>query len=350
MRIYRLYGAMDIRREDAPTPVPAPDEVLIRTAYVGICGSDMPRILKGNDVPFFPSTIGHEFSAIVTQVGSDVRGLQPGDRVVVAPRLVCGSCIHCKNGNAGQCIDGRFLGLGVPDVGGFAEYNALPQKNLIKLPPEMSLVEAAMIEPITVGLHALSLMHYTPERPVAVIGTGTIGMLAIQCMHAFGAQTIYAFDMDDRKLALAAQFGATYCYNTRDDNFFDRFMDDTEGYGAPQVLEAVGGEKTILLALEVGAVMADIAIIGDVLEAVTIPAFNFKRRISYRQLHLHGVYQSYTDGFPGIEFNRAVQLINKGKLNLKPLIYSVDSIDNFQRYFEKAKTPGAINGKMIFSF
>ncbi|NCB05823.1 MAG: galactitol-1-phosphate 5-dehydrogenase, partial [Clostridia bacterium] len=140
MRIYRLYGAMDIRREEAPAPVPAPDEVLIRTAYVGICGSDMPRILTGEGVPFFPSTIGHEFSAVVTEVGSKVRGLRPGDRVAAAPRLVCGSCVHCKSVNPGQCISGRFLGLGVPDVGGFAEYNALPEKNLVKLPPGMSLV------------------------------------------------------------------------------------------------------------------------------------------------------------------------------------------------------------------
>jgi L-iditol 2-dehydrogenase len=350
VKIYHLYGAMDLRLEEADTPVPGFGEVQIRTAYVGICGSDMPRIIRGEGIPFFPATLGHEFSAVVTEVGAGVTRLLPGDHVVVAPRLACGRCIHCRNGNAGQCTDGKFLGLSVPNIGGFAEYNVLPEKNLVKLPMEMALTHAAMVEPITVGLHALSLMKFDPEKPVAVIGAGTIGMLLIQSIHALGAKTIYVFDVDDSKLRQAAAFGASRCYNTRSEGFVARFMEDTDNYGAPQVLEAVGIQKTILLALEIASVMADVALIGDVLEPITIPAFDFKRRFAYHQLHLHGVYQSYTDGFPGKEFGRAIDLINRGRIDLQPMIHAVDRLSRLLSYMELAQTPGAIHGKLIFYF
>lgn len=350
MKIYRLYGAMDLRLEEAPIPLPKAGQVQIRTAYVGICGSDMPRILRGEGLPFSPVTLGHEFSAVVTQVGEGVQSLQVGDHVVVAPRLVCGSCIHCRNGNPGQCLEGRFLGLAVPDVGGFAEFNVLPEKNLIKLPKDLNLAHAAMIEPITVGLHALSLINFDPEKPVAVIGAGTIGMLLVQSVLALGAKTVYVFDVDRKKLDKAAAFGAAYCYNTRDPDFMEQFLKDTNGYGAPQVLEAVGIQSTILLALQIAAVMGDVALIGDVLEPITIPAFDFKRRFAYHQLHLHGVYQSYTGEFPGIEFERAVELIHQKKVQLEPMIYKVDHIERLLDHMKTAETHGAINGKLILGF
>lgn len=350
MEIYRLYGAMDLRLEEAPTPQPKAGQVQIRTAYVGVCGSDMPRILRGEGLPFFPATLGHEFSAVVTQIGDGVKNLQVGDHVAVAPRLVCGSCIHCKNGNAGQCLEGRFLGLAVPDVGGFAEFNVLPEENLIRLPKELDLAHAAMIEPITVGLHALSLINFDSQKPVAVIGAGTIGMLLVQSVLALGAKTVYVFDVDRTKLDKAAAFGASHCYNTRDMDFLERFMSDTNGYGAPQVLEAVGIQSTILLALQIASVMGDIALIGDVLEPITIPAFDFKRRLAYHQLHLHGVYQSYTGKFPGVEFDRAVQLIHQKKIQLDPMIFKVDRMDHLMEHMRAAEKQGSIQGKLILCF
>lgn len=350
MKIYRLYGAMDLRKEEAPIPDPGPGEVQIKTAYVGICGSDIPRIIKGEGPPFFPSTLGHEFSAVVTKTGPGVTGLKEGDHVVVAPRLACGECIHCKNGNTGQCVEGKFLGLAVPDIGGFAEYNVLPAKNMVKIPQDMDLAHAAMVEPITVGLHALSLMKFDPEKPVAVIGAGTVGMLLIQSVLAQGAKCVHVFDVDPGKLERAAGYGAHYCYNTAEEGAVERFMQNTDQYGVPQVLEVVGIQKTILLALEIASVMADVALIGDVLGPVTIPLFDFRRRLCYHQLHLHGVYQSYTDGFPGTEFPKAVDLIYNGKIDLDSMIHAKDTMEHLMEYMEQAKTPGTIGGKLLFRF
>lgn len=349
MDIYRLYGAMDIRKEKKERPMPQKGEALIRTAYVGMCGSDMPRVIKG-EVPFFPSTIGHEFSAVVEEVGEGVTSLKKGDKVAIAPLLVCGKCKNCIEGNPGQCINAKFLGLRVPDVGGLAEYNVLPEENLVKCPKDMDLKYAAMAEPVTVALHAMNLMHFTPEKPVAIIGAGTIGMLAVQCAHAFGAKTMYVFDVDDRRLMQAKKFGATHVYNTKSEGYLEKFMEDTDGFGSPQVIEAVGIQDTILLALEIGSVMCETAIIGEVREPVTIPAFNFYRRFSYRQQNLHGVYQSYTGKFPGKEFPMAIEMINNGQIQLDELIYCVDKMENLLARFEEAKTPGKVTGKMIFEF
>ncbi len=348
MDIYRLYGAMDVRKEAAEKPVAGKGEALVRTAYCGICGSDLPRIINGEIVNAqFPCTLGHEFSGIVEAVGEGCT-LEPGDHVSIAPLLVCGKCVNCKNGNPGQCISSSFLGLRVKDTGGFAEYNVLPEENLVKLPRDVSLIHAAMTEPVTVALHALSLMHFTPEKPLAVIGAGTIGMLVVQCARALGCKTLYVFDISEKRLELAKKLGASYTYNTGADGFLERFLADTDGYGSPQVAEAVGIESTILLALEVGSVMCETAIIGEVRRDVTIPAFNFYRRFSYRQQSLHGVYQSYTGMFPGVEFKRAAELMHGG-LELDPLIYCVDSFDNMMPYIEKASR-GEVTGKMIFSF
>lgn len=350
MKIYRLYGAMDLRLEQAPTPKPGPGEVQLRTAYVGICGSDMPRLLHGKGVPFFPATLGHEFSAVVTEVGPGVSNVRPGDHVVVAPRFACGRCIHCRSGNAGQCVEGRFLGLAVPDTGGFAEYNVLPAQNAVRIPAGMDMAQAAMVEPITVGLHALSLMRFDPEKPVALIGAGTIGMLLLQSIHARGAKQISVFDVDPAKLRQAAAFGAAHCYNTGEPDAAEQFLRDTDGYGAPQVLEAVGIQQTILLALQIASVMADVAMIGDVLEDITIPAFDYKRRFAYHQLHLHGVYQSYTNGFPGEEFDRAVRLIASGGIQLTPMIACVDELNTLPEHLCAAAAGHAPAGKMIFRF
>ena len=127
-------------------------------------------------------------------------------------------------------------------------------------------------------------------------------------------------------------------------------MEDTDGYGAPQVLEAVGIQSTILLALQIASVMGDIALIGDVLEPITIPAFDFKRRFAYHQLHLHGVYQSYTGEFPGIEFERAVNLIHQKKIQLEPMIYKVDRMEHLLDHMKAAEKHGSINGKLILGF
>lgn len=349
MNIYRLYGAMDLRKETKETPIPGPGEVQIRTAYVGVCGSDLPHLLRGEGVAKFPSTLGHEFSAVVTAVGEGITSLVPGDHVVVAPRLTCGKCVHCRNGNPGQCVEGRFFGLAVEDLGGFAEYNVLPERNLVKIPADMDMAQAAMVEPITVGLHALSLMKFDPEKPVAIVGLGTIGMLLLQSIFGLGAKTVYAFDIDPKKLEKAEKFGAK-CYNTGDPDCEEKFMADTDGYGAPQVLEVVGIQKTIMFSLHIASVMADVALIGDVWEPITFPVFEYRRLVGFHQLHLHGVYQSYTDGFPGKEFGRAIDLIGKNKYDLKNMIASLDSMDNVMKYMEEIKNGAPVSGKLLFRF
>lgn len=144
--------------------------------------------------------------------------------------------------------------------------------------------------------------------------------------------------------------GAARCYNTSDPDAAEQFLRDTDGYGAPQVLEAVGIQQTILLALQIASVWADVAMIGDVLEDITIPAFDYKRRFAYHQLHLHGVYQSYTNGFPGEEFDRGCPLDRVRRIQLTPMIACVDDLNTLTEHLRAAAAGHTPAGKMIFRF
>ena len=320
----------------------------MKTEYVGICGSDIPRIING-DVPFLPTTLGHEFSGTVVEVG-DGCCLSPGDKVLVVPLLVCGECPNCKNGNAGQCVSSKLIGLRAVNKGGFSEYNVIPEKNLIKLSPKFDMVHAAMIEPLTVALHALSLIGFDPSLPIAVIGTGTIGNLVIAAAKAFECRQIYAFGRNDAELELAKTFGAVKVFNTSDSLVLESFSDSTNGIYSPQVVEAVGKEETVNLALELCSVMGNIALIGMPKSEIKLSAYTFYRRLVFRQQHLHGVYHSYTNGHPGEEFPKAINMIENSKIPLDEMIYSIDNMENLLSYFRRIESGEKITGKMLFHF
>jgi len=261
MKALRLHGPMDLRVDEIPEPFPGPGEVKVKTEYCGLCGSDKPRLLDGK-VPFLPSTIGHEFSGTVVEVGDGVKSVRPGDVVAAIPLIVCHNCPHCRSGHYGQCQNKKFIGLRVENVGAFAKYNVLPECNVIKVPDGVSNVQAAFIEPISVALHAIFRSGLKPGNDVAVIGTGAIGQLLIQCLRHLGAHRIYTFDIDDGQLERAEIYGADYCFNMKKKDFMDEYLTKTDGLGCPVVYEAVGLQGSILQSLDICRVRGNIALVG----------------------------------------------------------------------------------------
>ena len=154
------------------------DDVRIKIASSGLCGSDLPRIFK-NGAHYYPITLGHEFSGFVDAVGSGVNDLQPGDAVACVPLLPCFKCPECLKGFYSQCAKYDFIGS--RRNGGLTEYIVVNRKNVFALPEEMPIQDGAFIEPITVGLHAFHLAQGCENKNVIIIGAGTIGLLAIQC-------------------------------------------------------------------------------------------------------------------------------------------------------------------------
>ena len=181
------------------------DEVRVKIASSGLCGSDLPRIFK-NGAHYYPITLGHEFSGYIDAVGSGVDDLHPGDAVACVPLLPCFTCPECLKGFYSQCAKYDFIGS--RRDGGFAEYIVVKRNNVFALPADMPIEDGAFIEPITVGLHAFHLAQGCENKNVIIIGAGTIGLLAIQCAVALGAKSVTAIDISSEKLALAKSFGA----------------------------------------------------------------------------------------------------------------------------------------------
>jgi len=346
MKAVRLYGTHDLRVESLPKPECEPGKVLIRTLYCGVCGSDVPRLF-GGDVARSPEAIGHEFSAIVEEIGEGVTTLKRGDLVVVAPLIVCHECPDCKSGHFGQCKNSKFIGVAFPDKSGFIEYNVVDEINAMKLPDGIDPLKAAFVEPLSVSLHGLFLMGLRKGEDIAVIGAGTIGLLAVQAARALGAGRIFVFDINPSRLERARLFGAHAVFNTAEDGYFEDYLSQTSGRGVGQIVEAVGEEATIQLAIRAADTAGDIAIIGTMHKDVTLPPSLFYSTFSRRQLNIHGVWMSYSDNYPGDEWREAARLIADGSVNVEALIDRIVDIDDAYEAMCDYTIPNKVSGKIM---
>ena len=235
------------------------DEVLLRMEYVGFCGSDLSTFLGKNPMVRIPVIPGHEVGAVIERVGKDVpQGLKPGMTVTVNPYTNCGKCASCRNGRPNACQHNETLG--VQRDGAMREYLVLPWEKVIPaglLTPRT----CALVEPMSVGFHAVSRAQVTDIDVVLVIGCGMVGMGAIVRSAQRGA-TVIAADIDDSKLELAKRLGASYTLNTLNDDIHARLLEMTSGFGPDVVIEAVGSAPTYQMAVDEVAFTGRVVCIG----------------------------------------------------------------------------------------
>ncbi len=221
-------------------------EVLLKLQYVGFCGSDINTFMGRNTMALNPVIPGHEVGAVIEAVGSDVpESLEPGMVVTLNPYTNCGKCASCRNGRVNACQNNETLG--VQRNGAMKEYIVMPWEKVIPaglLTPK----ECALVEPMSVGFHAVSRAQVTDIDVVMVIGCGMVGMGAIVRSALRGA-TVVAADIDDEKLALAKQMGASYTINTKTEDVHQRLLEMTNGFGPDVVIEAVGSPATYQMAV-----------------------------------------------------------------------------------------------------
>lgn len=241
--VFEAPGKIAVR--ECPIPTPGDDEVLIRVAACGICGTDR-HIMHGEFATRPPVIIGHEYAGTVVAVGARVTDLHAGDAVAVDPNIVCGECRPCLRGQVHMCRN--LTALGVNRDGGFAEYAVAPRKQCHRLPNGMALRDGALVEPLACCVHGSDLAGVRPGDRVAVIGAGAIGQLLAQLARLSGAATVLVSDTVAERRELAVSLGADVAWDpTRGDP--TQPGGPLEG-GADVVIEAVGSRATNRQAIE----------------------------------------------------------------------------------------------------
>lgn len=315
-----------VRVEERAMPeIQRPDEVRVKIASSGLCGSDLPRVFK-NGAHYYPITLGHEFSGYVDAVGAGVSDLKAGDAVACVPLLPCFSCPECLKGYYSLCAKYDFIGS--RRDGGLTEYIVVNRKNVFALPDNMPIEDGAFIEPITVGLHAFHLAQGCKDKNVIIIGAGTIGLLAIQCAAALGAKSVTAIDINPEKLALAKTFGATQTCNSRDMSAAQMQAVLRELRFNQLILETAGVPQTVELAVEVAGPHAQLALVGTLHQDLHLTSATFGK-ILRKELTIIGSWMNYSSPWPGAEWETASRLLTERRLSLEPLVAHRGSFESF---------------------
>ena len=254
---------------------PSQGEVLLKLCYVGFCGSDINTFMGRNTMALNPVIPGHEVGAVIEVVGAGVpENLKPGMVVTCNPYTNCGKCASCRNNRVNACEHNETLG--VQRNGAMQEFIVLPWQKVIPA-GTLDTKTSALVEPMSVGFHAVSRAQVTDIDVVMVIGCGMVGMGAIVRAALRGA-TVIAADIDDEKLALAKTMGATYTVNTKTEDAHQRLQEITNGFGPDVVIEAVGSVPTYQMAINEVAFTGRVACIGYAKSEVSLQTKYFVQK------------------------------------------------------------------------
>jgi L-idonate 5-dehydrogenase len=330
MKAIVIHAARDLRLEDRPLETAGAGQVEITLEAGGICGSDLHYFNHGGFGAVRlrePMILGHEVAGRVTSLGAGVSGLAVGDRVAVSPSRPCNSCLYCLKGQQNQCLNMRFYGSAMPFPhiqGAFRQQLIAEAWQCHRIEEGVSIHEAAMAEPFAVCLHAVNRAGSLLGKRVLVTGCGPIGSLAIIAARAHGAREIVATDVADGVLALAAKIGADRTINVAER------PEDLAAYGADKgtfdvMFEASGNERAVRAGLEALAprgVLVQLGLGGD----ISLP----QNMVVSKEIEIRGAFRFHE------EFGLAVDLINKKRVDLKPLLTDVLPLQDAQRAFELA--------------
>lgn len=327
MKALLLSSYRHLELTDLPTPQPRPDEVLIRVAACGICGSDVHGYdgSSGRRIP--PLVMGHEAAGSIESVGSAVKNFEPGDRVTFDSTVYCGECSNCRRGDINLCDRRQVLGVSCGDyrrAGAFAEFVAVPARILHRLPENLPFAEAAMLEAVAVAIHAVNLAEISASTTALVIGAGTIGILTLQALRAAGCSRIFVTDVDAGRLAMARELGANETLLS-DESLNTKILQLTDGEGVDIALEAVGRNETVAAAIDSVRKGGGVVLIGNITPNVNLPL----QKVVSRQIRLQGSCASAG------EYPQAIRWMASGAIRVKPLITAVAPLEEGAQWFER---------------
>jgi L-iditol 2-dehydrogenase len=328
MQALVLENYRDLQIRDVPDPEIGPRDVLIEVKACGICGSDVHGFdgSSGRRIP--PLIMGHEAAGTIAKIGAEVHSYRLGDRVTFDSTVSCGECSFCRRGEVNLCDNRQVLGVSCSDYrrnGAFADYVAVPEHIVYSLPESLSYERAALIEAVSVAVHAAKITGIHPGSTGVVIGAGMIGLLAMQAFRVFGCSKIYAVDIDQERLQLAKQLGADEVFLATDAELVSQLKQATNGRGPDIAVEAVGAQKPIQTAIEAVRRGGTVTLIGNLAPTVEIPL----QIVVTRQLRLLGSCASAG------EYRECISLMESGAIDVTPLISAVAPLREGADWFDR---------------
>jgi L-iditol 2-dehydrogenase len=328
MKALMLEQYENLQVVDMPEPAPAADEVVIRVAACGICGSDVHGYDGGSGRRIPPIVMGHEAAGIITAVGVDVVDYKAGDRVTFDSTVYCGACEYCLRGEVNLCDNRQVLGVSCGDYrrnGAFAELVAVPARILYRLPNDFPFEEAAMLEAVSVALHGVRVTQMKGGESALVIGAGMIGLLTAQAARAAGCSSVTIADVDAARLQMAVEVGIPDTLCLSGNALVEEILKRTNGRGVDVVLEAVGRAETVVASIECVRRGGTVTLIGNIQPEVPLPL----QRVVTREVRLQGSCSSAG------EYPDAIRLLASGAITVKPLISAVSSLDEAASWFKR---------------
>ena len=314
-----FYGKHDLRVENSPMPNVGPEDILIQVKACGICGTDV-HIYEGDKgaaevTP--PTILGHEFSGVIAEVGSNVTKYKVGDRVCIDPNCYCGKCDFCRNGIAHYCTD--MIGYGTTVNGGFAEYCSVNQRQVYKLGDNTTFEQGAMTEPVACCLHGMDMCNIHPGSNVVVIGGGMIGLLMLQLSKLAGAARVALLGPVESKRVVAKKLGADILIDPINENVEEELKKAGMTW-VNTVIECVGKTATIQQAIDIVGNKGTVMMFGLTKPDDTIAVKPFQ--IFQKEIELKSSFiNPYTQ-------KRALDLIDSGRLDVSSMVYAVESLEN----------------------
>ena len=328
------YGKLDLM--EVPSPDAAPNDVLVRVRSCGICGSDVHGYdgSSGRRIP--PVIMGHEAAGEVAKVGSAVEVFDPGERVTFDSMISCRNCVFCRKGRPNLCNHRHVLGVSCGDYrrhGAFAEYVAVPDHVVFRVPDGVSFDEAAMVEPVSVAVHAVARANPALGDKALVVGAGMIGLLTIQALRSAGCGRIFAVDLAADRLRLAKELGADETIQSGDGTDVPAAVKKmTGGLGADLVMEAVGVGETVAMSIDSVRKGGRVVLIGNIAPAVD---FGLQSVVT-REIDVLGSCASSND------YPACLDMMRRGAIRVRPVLSASVPLERGQEMFDRlyAREPG----------
>ena len=313
MKALIMRGPGQAAIDSVAKPSPAKEELLLKVQMVGLCGSDLNSFRGKNPMVTFPRIPGHEVAATIMEGSRSLPALGTGVNVTMSPYTSCGKCASCRHSRPNACQFNETLG--VQRDGALQEYVVIPAEKLY--PADLNIKELCLVEPLTVGFHAVGRGRVTSQDVVAVFGCGGVGLGAIAASNFAGAKPV-AIDIDDKKLEIGRKAGAAHTINTRREPLHERLRELTGGFGPDVVIEAIGMPQTFRAAVEEVAFAGRVVYIGYAKEPVSYET----RLFVQKELDILGS----RNALPG-DFHQVIRMLEERRFPVEDAVSTIVSLE-----------------------